>query len=454
MATFQEIQEAKLKHSTTSYDELNNLPQRKLYAVARSLDVRTFETPQGVVYSSKVKKANKPYLVDTVWGILEEFRAANRNQVKSTIQHGEHGTYDFKNLVATIYADFYQLCSNYVSGQAIEVERVQENKLIPNTPEVNLILAVSALGSRLANRIQNTLHYRTSEHRSDLTHLTDVRDAFKIFEQEIAKDKFLGDILSEMLPYFKKGVKQSFTEAYSHKKQVAAKREQEILETEDTQVSVANYLVWAKKILEEIPAKPKRGYWKNVSIALAIATGRRMNEIHFAATKFEVINQDWVWFTGQSKGRDYSKMFFDKYPRFAIPTLVPAQLVVKGFEYLKQDNKIVEDDRLKVNKKWSSDLCQHFKKVKKEVGIPAEITFHENRDLYAQCALQCPAIPEVFETIPNANKRDADYACYLLGEGRVVYEVNEVKRYQLQKNLAFLRYQDKYLVTDEFKFSA
>ena len=454
MATFEEIQEAKLKHSTTSYDELNNLPQKKLYGVARSLDVRAFKTPQGVIYSSKVKKDNKGYLVDTLWSILEEFRAANRNQAKATIQSAEHGTYDFKEMVATIYGDFHKLCSNYVSGQAIEVNRVKENRLIQDTPEVNLILSVTSLGTRLANRIQNTLHYRTNEQRSDLTHLTDVRDAFNIFEQEIAKDKYLGDILSDMFPYFKKGVKQSFTEAYTHKKQVAAKREQEILQTEDTQVSVGNYLVWAKKILEELPTKPKRGYWKNVSIALAISTGRRMNEIHFAATKFEVINNDWVWFTGQSKGRDYSKLFFDKYPAFAIPTLVPAELVVKGFEYLKQDNKIVEDDRLKVNKKWSSDLCQHFKKIKLQVGIPAEVTFHENRDLYVQCASQFPAIPEVFQTIPNANKRDADYACYLLGEGRVVYEVEGVKRYQLQKNLAFLRYQDKYLVTDVFKFSA
>lgn len=433
MATQEQIQQAKIEYSTWSLEDFHKTPQKNLYKIARAFDIRTFTTPSGVVYSSKLTRANRTYLEKVLWEILEEYRAAQVTRSKQITHSKEFGTYTFKDLVTRIYEEFHQACFVYISSQDSS-----KGTLLAST--------VSAIGGRLASNIKLMPHYRTGEERTDFAHLADIQEAYKLLEEMMVLDPILGETMEKAYPYLKQGAKAVLADAYQYKKEHRAKREQEILQSDEMEVSVAKYLVWAKETLENIETKGKRGYWKRVSIALAIATGRRMNEIHHQETKVEKINDNWVWFTGQSKGKTYSKEFFKKYPAFAIPTLVSADLVIKGFQFLHDQDKIVEGDRIKVNKRFSSDLGKQFKIVKSEVGIPLELTFHENRDLYVQCASQFSAIPEVFQTVPNANKRDADYACYLLGEGRAVYG----ERYQLQKNLAFLSYQDKYLVTDRF----
>ena len=431
MITREEMNQAKSENIQLTIEELTKLPQKKLYQLAKSFGIRSFSTPNGAVYSSKVTRKTKPYLVTALWEDLEDFRASQRAKGNQAIQSREGVNYDFRDLVSKVFADFHKACQMFIGSQ-------DENR------GTNLAVTCAGLGGRLASGIKQIPHYRTGESRSDYAHLSDFDESFKILDELISKDDLLSETMRKALPYLKQGAKSVFHGSYQFKKEARAKREQEILQADEVEVEVAPYLEWAKGILENIGGDNPRGYWQSVSIALAIATGRRMNELHFDETKVEKINDHWVWFTGQSKGKTYSKEFFEKYPAFAIPTLVKADLVVKGFQFLHEQGKVVSGDRRKVNKRFSSDLGKRFKRIKAEVGIPSEITFHENRDLYVQCALKLSAIPQVFETIANANKREADYACYLLGEGRAVYG----GRYQLQKNLAFLSYQDKYLVAD------
>lgn len=107
--------------------------------------------------------------------------------------------------------------------------------------------------------------------------------------------------------------------------------------------------------------------WKDVAIALALVTGRRMfSEILMDTTEFSLIDgQDMaVMFGGQAKTRDRGELEV-----YQIPTLVEAELVVKGHQYLASLGKLGDtsetDDvvlvRDKTKNRHSRYINQHMK---------------------------------------------------------------------------------------------
>lgn len=120
--------------------------------------------------------------------------------------------------------------------------------------------------------------------------------------------------------------------------------------------------------------------WKQVSCALALATGRRMVEIHCTAS-FRVIDEHTVGFKGYAKGksREIDGVAIEDY-EFTIPVLVPAQLVIDGLAWLSEHGKRVED-KPQVNRKYSRYLSET---VKKDWAIlPVEdMTYHKFRGAY------------------------------------------------------------------------
>ncbi|MGF1674874.1 MAG: protelomerase family protein [Rivularia sp. (in: cyanobacteria)] len=149
--------------------------------------------------------------------------------------------------------------------------------------------------------------------------------------------------------------------------------------------------------------------WKRVSIALAIATGRRLAEIHQEKTNFEYVDKQHVNFTGQLKVKGDAEEYFIKNPSYQIPVLVNAELVVKGHQWLKDNKKVVDDSRA-VNRRYSGDISQAMKGLKISLNINHDFfTYKGLRTIYAQTCNQ------IFN---NNNTDNALYLAEILGHGR------------------------------------
>lgn len=149
--------------------------------------------------------------------------------------------------------------------------------------------------------------------------------------------------------------------------------------------------------------------WKRISIALAIATGRRLAEIHQESTKFEYVDKSHVNFTGQLKVKGDAEEYFAKYPSYQIPVLIDASLVCKAHQWLKDNNKVVDNSKA-VNRRYSGDISQAMKGLKANLDINHDFfTYKGLRTIYSQVC------NKVF------NNDDSDNTLYLaeiLGHGR------------------------------------
>lgn len=155
--------------------------------------------------------------------------------------------------------------------------------------------------------------------------------------------------------------------------------------------------------------KFKPADWKRVSIALAIASGRRLAEIHQESTKFDYVDQWHVNFAGQLKVKGDAAEYFEQNPSYKIPVLVDASLVIKAHQWLKDNDKVVENPKA-VNRRYSGDISDAVKILKARLGIQHEFfTYKGLREIYAQVC------NDVF------NSGDSDNTLYLaqiLGHGR------------------------------------
>ena len=82
-------------------------------------------------------------------------------------------------------------------------------------------------------------------------------------------------------------------------------------------------------------ALTKLDRWMDVSIALILATGRRMAEIHSTETVFTKVDDYTLSFEGQLKTKGRGDI-----GAFNIPCLVPADMVLAGVEYLGEQGKL------------------------------------------------------------------------------------------------------------------
>jgi len=161
--------------------------------------------------------------------------------------------------------------------------------------------------------------------------------------------------------------------------------------------------------------------WREVTCAIALTSGRRMAEI-LATGKFTKFSDYEISFEGQLKGKlsgiatdlkgneiRTNKIHFDQMKllkqikpdskffllidhEFTIPTLVKADLIVSGIEYLaNQDKRLAPlDDPLTVNRRWSKPLSEQIKKdwmivpdeVWQAVDSKDKMTFHKLRGAY------------------------------------------------------------------------
>ena len=174
-----------------------------------------------------------------------------------------------------------------------------------------------------------------------------------------------------------------------------------------TEVNAAPLIAYADSILSTLEGRKRRD-WVQVSVAIAIATGRRMSEIHSESTKFER-QGSLLLFTGQLKASGDAAAFYEKNPSYAIPCLVSPELVVAGHEWLKAHGK-VEGDHKKAHGRFSRYLGQQAKRVLFEAevkGDPKKHTYKAFRAIYAQVSF----------LKSGADDEDA-YIAEILGHGR------------------------------------
>ncbi|MHC5829285.1 MAG: protelomerase family protein, partial [Nostoc sp.] len=126
--------------------------------------------------------------------------------------------------------------------------------------------------------------------------------------------------------------------------------------------------------------------WLDVSCAIALATGRRMGEVHLSAT-FEKIDTYTITFKGQLKGKTRRVKQGDKAVLlrdviFKIPTLLPAELVCFALQWLDDKGKRFPqtEDPERVNRRFSKTLNEHCKQF--DIFPSDERTYHKFRAAY------------------------------------------------------------------------
>ncbi|MHC5823908.1 MAG: protelomerase family protein, partial [Nostoc sp.] len=157
------------------------------------------------------------------------------------------------------------------------------------------------------------------------------------------------------------------------KKHLLARREKE--DGSYLYVDISNLLTWANDTLTILNSETSKMKWREVSIALAIVTGRRQVEIH-GNGYFELIDDYKVSFTGQAKTKEggLSRAYFEQNPSYEIPTLVKSELVIKGQKFLADKGRTKLEAK-KINDNLNGEIGDLF-----DILIPKQITVYKGKD--------------------------------------------------------------------------
>lgn len=220
-----------------------------------------------------------------------------------------------------------------------------------------------------------------------LRQITELKKELKVAAKTGLKDAALyhpvltiatnfGNALSYLFTEYK--IKQNTT--YREKVQERSQPEARI------ELDLTKYLERAHTLLKQISTGNDNGIdWRDISCAIALATGRRMAEVHLSAT-FKEIADHTVAFTGQLKGKtrrvDGTTL---RNAVFEIPTLLPASLVCSGLNWLQSKDKRFDksEDTERVNRRWSKVLNE----AAKDWAIIPDMTYHKFRAAYFRASL-------------------------------------------------------------------
>jgi len=250
-----------------------------------------------------------------------------------------------------------------------------------------------------------------------LRQITALKKALKVAAKSQLKDAALLHPVNTIITHFGNSLSYQFA-AYKENQNTRYRQEVAKRSTKENRVELdlSRYLERAYKILTNVATgNDDLIDWRDVSCALALVTGRRMAEIHLSAN-FEKIDDYKVAFQGQLKGK--TRRVEDTILRnvvFEIPTLVPANLVCFGLQWLDSKGKRFDksEDPERVNRRWSKVLSEACK----DWSIIPEMTYHKFRGAYLRASIvnsQC----DPFDYI--------DYARAILGDD----DESTIKAYQ------------------------
>jgi hypothetical protein len=210
--------------------------------------------------------------------------------------------------------------------------------------------------------------------------------------------------------HFVAELRQQFSEDIRELNETYKEQVTKRIEEGQVEINTTKHLQRAYEVLSNLDTLGAiKATWRDVSCAVALATGRRMAEVHLSATFEAVTDDEWrdvSWlgdnkpdaahflkFTGQLKGKGRedgalrNKVFY-------IPTLVPARLVLDGMAFLSDDSsgksyRLAQDaDTREVNRKYNKDMNLRVKDQWNVIGDVDEMTYHKFRAVYFRCVAQ------------------------------------------------------------------
>ncbi len=341
----------------------------------------------GLIASTKAERVVAVLIPDTPLEVIET------NRITSQII-SENVNEDLSEWTTKLYRDFRAVVqANYLNGKWDE--KIHGDIAALAYRVIRFLDTREGQETNGGLALTTKLRYRTHI-QNLLTELVDAEAASPYYDQ-----------LRFSLEMLIKQIRYQITDLTAQKKGLQERRLAERKE-EKAVVSFEPIYEFAMAVFNGLD-KLKAPDWKKVSIALAIATGRRMAEIHLTSSQFEYVDKKTCNFTGQLKVKGDAQEYFEKNPAYPIPTLVDAQLVCTAHEWLKRNGKTVEDTRIAANR-YTKDLSEVMKLLKSRFHIEHDFfTFKGLRTIYAQVCSQ------VF------NNNDPDNTLYLariLGHGR------------------------------------
>ena len=267
------------------------------------------------------------------------------------------------------------------------------------------------------------------EYGTALRQITALKKYLKIAAKTELKDAALfhpvntiitnfGNELSNQFAIYKENQNTRYRETVTERRKVENRIE----------IDLTNSLKYAYNILTDIKNGKEDTSWLDVSCAVALATGRRMAEVHLSAS-FELIDSHTVAFKGQLKGKDRKIRVVDKAVKlrdvnFKIPTLLPADLICFALDWLNSKGKRFDkdEDPERVNRRFSKTLNQ---KCKDWDIFPAdERTYHKFRAAYLRAAIINDGNVDPYDFL--------DFAKEVLGDDDES-TINAYKRYEIRQ---------------------
>jgi len=265
------------------------------------------------------------------------------------------------------------------------------------------------------------------EYGAALRQITALKKALKSAAKTDLKDHALVNPVNTIITHFGNALSYQFA---SYKENQNSRYRDTVKERRQVgnrvEIDLTNSLKFAYNILTDIK-EGKDANWLDVSCAIALATGRRMAEVHLSAT-FKKIDSYTIAFTGQLKGKSRKVRQGDKAVSlrdvvFNIPTLLPADLVCLGLGWLGQKGKRFEatEDPERVNRRFSKTLNEACKNW--DVFPEDERTYHKFRAAYLRAAIVNDGNVDPYDF--------TDFAKDVLGDDDE-NTINAYKRYEIK----------------------
>jgi hypothetical protein len=266
---------------------------------------------------------------------------------------------------------------------------------------------LSSLAARLAIALGGLKQCDSNTPLAPTSKLTFRRDVFAELTRLLSTESatWYSQTLTDNITQLREDVYAGMQDLAREKKAADTKRLNDRKEDVFT-VDPTTMLMHAHAALTILDDNTPASSWKEVSYALAIATGRRMAEIHSTAT-FEVTGDHTLYFTGQAKTKGVTASKTTE--GFEIPTLVSAELCAKGLQWLDDNEKRVSTPK-DVHKRYSKALSDGVKVWFRETmpdlyasdeGKPSnerKCIYHKLRQIYGLCAIRSFRPPNMQDT--------------------------------------------------------
>ncbi|OUL20940.1 hypothetical protein BV378_28390 [Nostoc sp. RF31YmG] len=265
------------------------------------------------------------------------------------------------------------------------------------------------------------------EYGTALRQITALKKALKSAAKTDLKDPALVNPVQTIITHFGNALSYQFA---SYKENQNTRYRGAVKERRQAdnriEIDLTNSLRYANNILTDIK-NGEDANWLDVSCAIALATGRRMAEVHLSAS-FERVDEYTVIFKGQLKGKNRKVRLGDKAVSlrdvpFKIPTLISADLVCFGLHWLDEKGKRFEpdEDPERVNRRFSKTLNEACKSW--DIFPSDERTYHKFRAAYLRAAIVNDGNVDPYDFI--------DFAKEVLGDDDET-TINAYKRYKIK----------------------